>query len=212
MKPASARPIHVVLCCLVVGTLIAVFMPSHDDSLTQAPPARSQRDPAHATSPPKPSKPNVLREPREPSKPTRPKTASGDPPMQAVDEGIVSLSAEEQAAIDKYTLAGLSQAIAEADAAYMTASPSNKESADKHYLMLLNLAAKFAEPPPPLTPEQLARQLAYPAARDKELERLRDLPAAQREARMVEFKDRFFAADFAQEQAVSRGELHASQE
>ncbi|HKP57983.1 MAG TPA: hypothetical protein VJV78_14720 [Polyangiales bacterium] len=124
----------------------------------------------------------------------------------------MSLNAEEQAAIDKYTVAGLSQAIAEADAAYMTASPANKEAADKHYLMLLNLAAKFAEPPPTLTPEQLARQLAYPAARDSELERLRDLPLVEREARMAEFKDRFFAADFATEGAVSRGEMHASQE
>jgi hypothetical protein len=118
--------------------------------------------------------------------------------VRGVRGATVQLTAEERELLTRYGAEGLGTAIAEADRALALADPAVRAEtaeADRRYLLLLNLAAKLAPPPTAAEPAALERQRDYLAQRAREAAALSQLPEAQREQRLADFKDRFFAPE-----------------
>ena len=101
-----------------------------------------------------------------------------------------TLTAEEGAILDQYGREGLPQAAAEAQNAYVTARPGDEAEADRRYLLILNLVGKL-DPPGDDVPGVTVRQAAYLAALPAEQARLANVPEAERNRRLYEFKAAF---------------------
>ncbi len=102
------------------------------------------------------------------------------------------LTPEEEDVLRHHPAEDLSRLIAGAMNAYRNADDAHRAEADRRYLMLLNLAAKFESDHVTATPQEIQAERDYVKAAAAKKAAWQKLPPAERAERQSEFKHLFF--------------------
>jgi hypothetical protein len=121
-------------------------------------------------------------------------TPDGDQTAEFARKAVIPLSAEEEAVLREHGFEQLSRVIAQAEQAYVTASPAELAEADHRYLMLLNLAAKFTEPGPEPSEDEKRAHSDYLRLVEARRRRLDKFDPNTRAARLQNEKEAFFGS------------------
>jgi DNA-binding transcriptional regulator YbjK len=111
-----------------------------------------------------------------------------------IKSAVVSLTEQELDLLQTHSLSELDDELARAEAAYLSANDHNRQESEDRYRMLIGLAAKIADRPVDQpTQAEVERADEYMRQREMLEAEFSHLPTVERENRIAEFKDEFFA-------------------